>query len=377
MTSSAGPLELAVSGLRVGYPPGPVVVDDIDLTVPPGRLTALLGPSGCGKTTLLKAVAGLLTPVGGDIRIGGRSVLRVPAERRPVGLVFQKPLLFGHLTVGDNVAFGLRMRGMPRRDRRRRAMEMLERLGLAGLERRSVGELSGGQEQRVALARALVLDPQVLLLDEPFSQLDAELRGRMREQLRTVQRAFAVTTVFVTHDQQEAVEVADEIALMLHGRIEAHRPPAEFYTAPPTLRAARFFGGSNEILGALTGQEFLCALGRLRVAPGGHSGPGVLVVRPEAIRLGRASGTTGENHRAATVLDVRFHGTHQTVRVVLPGEVTLSVIAPLALAVGPGEVLSIHLPPAACRVLAAAPGPDRAPTRDRPRTEVSPRSFRA
>lgn len=276
--------------------------------------------------------------------------------------------------MGDNVAFGLRMRGVPRRARQRRSAEMLERVGLAGLDRRRVGELSGGQEQRVALARALVLDPQVLLLDEPFSQLDAELRGRMRERLRTVQRDLAITTVFVTHDQQEAVEVADAIALMLQGRIEAQGHPAGFYTAPPTLRAARFFGGTNEIRGAVVGQEFFCALGRLRVAPGGRAGSGVLVVRPEAIRLGRPSGDTGPNSLTATVLDVRFHGTHHTVRLALPGAVTFTVAAPPALALGPGEVMSVHLPPAACRVFRASRSPPRAASP----SDTSPQeSFRA
>lgn len=372
MSTPGRSVELTVTGLAVGYRPGAPVIDDVDLTVPAGSLTALLGPSGCGKTTLLKAIAGLLTPVAGDIRIGSRSVLAVPAERRPVGLVFQKPLLFGHLTIGDNVAFGLRMRGMPRRMRRRRAAQMLELVGLTGLQRRRVAELSGGQEQRVALARALVLDPQVLLLDEPFSQLDAELRERMRELLRTVQTELAVTTVFVTHDQQEAVELADSIALMLHGRIEAHGPPMGFYTAPATLRAARFFGGSNEIPGTLVGAEFVCALGRLQVAPGGRGGPAVLTVRPEAIRLGvgrvgvvgdrapTATNMTAANVMAATVLDRRFRGTHQTVRFTLPGGVTLTVSAPPALALGPGDVMSIQLPPVACRVFPSEADPDDA-----------------
>ncbi len=368
MSPPGSSVALAVRGLRIAYRPGHPVVDGVDLTVAAGTLTALLGPSGCGKTTLLKAVAGLLAPDAGEIHIGSGSVLGVPAERRPVGLVFQKPLLFGHLTIGDNVAFGLRMRGLARRVRRARAAQMLELVGLPELARRRVGELSGGQEQRVALARALVLDPQVLLLDEPFSQLDADLRGRMRELLRTIQRELAITTVFVTHDQAEAVEVADTIALMLDGRIEAHGPPAAFYTHPATLRAARFFGGTNEIPGTLTDTAFDCGLGRLLVGAGGRDGPGVLVVRPEALRLRVRAAAPGApaNTVAATVLGVRFRGTHQSVRARLPGGGTVTATVPPALRVEIGDEAAVQLPPAACHVLPTEPHPPgaRAPATD-------------
>lgn len=248
--------ELAVGGLRVAYQPGVPVVDGVDLRVPGGTLTALLGPSGCGKTTVLATVAGLLAPTAGEITVDGASVLGTPAERRPVGMVFQKPLLFGHLSVGDNVAFGLRMRGVPRAARRHRTREMLDLVGLPDLAGRRVGELSGGQEQRVALARALVLDPRVLLLDEPFSALDAELRARMRELVRGLQRELSITMLFVTHDQQEAVDLADAVALMLDGRIEAAGPPSGFYTDPASLAAARFFGGVNEVPGVVEGARF-------------------------------------------------------------------------------------------------------------------------
>jgi len=346
--------ELAVEGLRVAYRPGSPVVDGVDLRVPGGTLTALLGPSGCGKTTVLKVIAGLLRPGAGDVTIDGTSVLGLAAECRPVGMVFQKPLLFGHLTVGENVAFGLRMRGTPRAAKRRRVAEMLDLVGLPDLPGRRVGQLSGGQEQRVALARALVLDPRVLLLDEPFSQLDADLRNRMRELVRAVQRELSTTMLFVTHDQQEAVDLADAVALMLDGRIEAAGTPSSFFTDPATLAAARFFGGVNELPGTATGSSFDAgwfdtALGRLRLAAPAAPGPGVLVLRPESLRV--VAGDGDPNTVPATVRESRFRGTHRTlVAATADGTVLTATVAP-AVPVEPGERIHLHLPPSACRVL--------------------------
>jgi len=353
VSAATGRADLVVEGVRVGYRPGCPVVDDIDLTVGAGTLTALLGPSGCGKTTLLKAVAGLITLQSGEVRVGGSSVIELPAERRPVGLVFQKPLLFPHLSVGDNVAFGLRMRGLPRRARRERVTRMLELVELPGLTGRRVGELSGGQEQRVALARALVLDPRVLLLDEPFSQLDADLRARMRELLGRVQRDLGITTLFVTHDQQEAVDVADHVALMLDGRIEAHGPPVEFYSRPATLRVARFLGGTNEIPGTVSGREFTCDLGTLEVPSGLADGPGVLVVRPEALCPGAApTNLSGAgNVVPATVTAVRFRGTHQTAELRLGGALPATMTLSPAFRIAEGEEISVRLPVPACHVV--------------------------
>ncbi|MEO7979708.1 MAG: ABC transporter ATP-binding protein, partial [Sporichthyaceae bacterium] len=212
-------------------------VADLSLTLPTGTLTALLGPSGCGKSTTLNLVAGLLDPDAGDVRFDGRSALDVPPERRPVAMVAQKALLFPHLTVADNVGFGLRMRRVPRTERSRRVSEMLALVGLEGFGGRRVHQLSGGQEQRVALARALVTEPRVLLLDEPFSALDTELRAQMRLLVRDLQRRLAVTTLFVTHDLAEAVELADTVALMLGGRLEQHGPTRAFYERPATAGA--------------------------------------------------------------------------------------------------------------------------------------------
>lgn len=343
--------ELAIAGLDVGYG-GPPVVDGLDLTVPAGTFTALLGPSGCGKSTLLKAVAGLVEPDAGEIRVGDLAMLSrvgrpLAAERRPVGLVFQKPLLFEHLSVGDNVGFGLRMRGVPRNARRTRVAEMLERVDLTGLAARRVGELSGGQEQRVALARALVLDPQVLLLDEPFSQLDAQLRVRVRELVRTVQRDLAITTLFVTHDRHEAMEIADAVAVMHAGRIDAHGPPAELYADPPSLRVARALGEVNALPGRRDGPVFSCAVGRVPVGPG-TDGPGTLLVRPESVLVAPAGDGAG-----ATVRSVRFRGSHTRVTVALPDGRELVAAAPPGLR--EGDVVDVSVVPRAGRVL---PGQD-------------------
>lgn len=232
---------LELDGIAASYGGGRVL-HGLSLDAEPGELIALLGPSGCGKTTALKVIAGLLAPEAGEVRFNGRSVNRTPAERREAAMVFQKPLLFPHLTVAENVAFGLRMRRTPASEARRRIAEALELVRLEGLERRLPRELSGGQEQRAALARAIVTEPRVLLLDEPFSALDERLRGEMRVLVRRLQRELRITAVFVTHDQEEASEMADRLGLLLGGTIEQFGPPRDFYAAPRTAEAARFFG---------------------------------------------------------------------------------------------------------------------------------------
>ncbi len=321
------------------------VVRSVDLDVPAGALVALLGPSGCGKTTTLKIVAGLLAPDAGDVRFDGQSVLGVAAERRPVAMVFQKPLLFPHMTVADNVGFGLRMRRTDRAVIRRRVAEMLDLVRLPGFEARPVAELSGGQEQRVSLARALVVEPQVLLLDEPLSQLDAGLRVEMRELVRRVQREVGVTTIFVTHDQEEAVSLADRVALMLDGRVEQYAAPAAFYERPASLRVARFFGSRNYLPGVASGGVFRCALGSLTLRAA--DGPGVLVIRPEAVRL---AGAAAANCVPAVVVATRYLGTSVAVEAAVDATpVHLSVDPSVRLAAG--ERVLLRLPPEACTVL--------------------------
>ncbi|MBC7680456.1 MAG: ABC transporter ATP-binding protein, partial [Pseudorhodobacter sp.] len=235
---------VTLTDLVVDYGSGPVV-NGISLDVEPGSLVALLGPSGCGKSTTLRAVAGLLQPRSGDVRFDGASVLQVAPERRPVAMVFQSPLLFPHMSIGDNVAFGLRMRGVGKQERRARALEALERVRLPGVAERRPGQLSGGQEQRVSLARALVVQPEVLLLDEPFSALDASLRVEVRQLVAELQREAGVTTLFVTHDQEEATVLADQVALVLDGRLVQLGTPRELYEQPTSLQVAPFFGTAN------------------------------------------------------------------------------------------------------------------------------------
>lgn len=349
---------VALTGLTKIFPgaSGPAV-EDLTLPLPAGTLTALLGPSGCGKTTTLRLVAGLIDPDDGDITFDGRSVLGLPPERRPVALVSQKPLLFPHLSVADNVGFGLRMRHVPRRDRAARVAQMLSMVELDGFGERRVHQLSGGQEQRVALARALVTDPRVLLLDEPFSALDASLRAHMRQLLRDVQRQLAVTTLFVTHDQTEAVELAATVALVLAGRLEQHDEPRALYERPATAATARFFGATNIFPGTLDDTVFDCALGSVTVGHPAPAGAGQLVVRPEALRLTESG---GPNTVAGTVARAEYRGTHTWVTVAVdlalrPGTATegtcLHVVAPAGAQVPVGGRVGVHIPPQAATVV--------------------------
>jgi ABC-type Fe3+/spermidine/putrescine transport system ATPase subunit len=339
---------ISLTGLTKTYP-GAVrpAVDELSLQLGAGSLTALLGPSGCGKSTTLAMVAGLLTPDTGDIALDGTSLLHLPPERRPFGMVFQRPLLFPHLSVGENVAFGLRMQRVRRTDRNRRVSRMLELVQLEGLEGRPVHQLSGGQEQRVALARALVIEPRLLLLDEPFSALDAPLRAEMRALLRAVRTELGTTTLLVTHDQAEAVELADTIALLLDGHLVQHDVPRAFYEQPASADAARFFGAGNLVVGNVQGGEFHCVLGSLTFPTSCVDGPATLVARPERLRLVESG---GRNVVVGTVVGAEFRGDHVEVTVEASGT-RLSVRVPPAAQVPVGARTGVELPPAACTVL--------------------------
>ena len=231
------------------------VLDDLSLTVPAGELVSLLGASGCGKTTTLRLVAGFLEPTAGSITLGGKDLTRLPAHKRDIGLVFQSYALFPHLSVADNVGFGLKQRGVSGADRARRVAGMLARVGLDHLADRLPGALSGGQRQRVALARALVIEPPLLMFDEPLSNLDARLRLEMRAEIRTLQRANGTTSVFVTHDQEEAFSISDRVAIMHAGQIMQFDTPEVLYQRPANAFVARFVGFENLIPLTVTARD--------------------------------------------------------------------------------------------------------------------------
>jgi spermidine/putrescine transport system ATP-binding protein len=294
-----------------------LAVDDLSLAVADGEFFALLGPSGCGKTTTLKLIGGFEEPSAGEVKIAGRSVLGLPAFKRNVNTVFQNYALFPHLNVRDNVAFGLRMRGMSRSERRRGAEEALDRVQLAGFGRRRVHELSGGQQQRVALARALVNRPRVLLLDEPLGALDLKLRKAMQLELKTLQRDVGICFVYVTHDQEEALTMADRIAVMNHGRALQVGPPKEIYERPKTRFVAGFIGDSSFLSGRMGGSrgadqsEVILESGeRLVCLQAEASGRVAVSVRPENVRLlaPAAPVTAEENAVRATVETVEYAG---------------------------------------------------------------------
>jgi ABC-type Fe3+/spermidine/putrescine transport system ATPase subunit len=242
---------LGLQGVVKRY--GPTLgVGPVDVEVREGEFLTMLGPSGCGKTTTLHVVAGLLVPDEGHVVLGGRDITRVDPQHRDMGLVFQNYALFPHKTVFDNVAFGLRMRRRPREETAERVRRMLDLVGLPGVAMRLPAQLSGGQRQRVALARALVIEPAVLLLDEPLSNLDAVLRKRMRLDLRELQQRLGIATIFVTHDQDEAFEISDRVVLLNRGRVEQVGTPEELYDNPATRFAAEFIGETNLIEGIVT-----------------------------------------------------------------------------------------------------------------------------
>jgi ABC-type Fe3+/spermidine/putrescine transport system ATPase subunit len=316
-------------------------LDRLSLDVPSGELTALLGPSGCGKTTTMKMIAGLLEPTSGDITFDGRSILRDKPEDRGVVMVFQNYLLFPYMSVADNIGFGLKMRKVPKDQIAARVAEMLALVKLPDLGTRQPSELSGGQQQRVALARALIVQPKVLLLDEPLSNLDAHLRLEMRDLIRGLQRDLGITTIFVTHDQEEAVVLADRVALILDGRLRQYDAADVFYKRPADSDVARFFGGQNFVAGRSEEGRFHSALGPLRLPEDAPVGPGTLTFRPEAVRIGGA----GENAVTARLVERIYLGTQTRLRMVV-GEVAIEAVLSPDLVEGlvVGDSLTLTLP---------------------------------
>lgn len=265
-------------------------VENFNLEIKPGELVALLGPSGCGKTTTLKMIAGLHSVTKGDVVFNDVRVNDVKPEKREVVMVYQNYLLFPYMNVEENVGFGLRMRKLPKAEISKRVEEMLKLVKLEGFGKRSPSQLSGGQKQRVALARALVIRPKVLLLDEPLANLDAHLRDEMRELILNIHKNFEVTTVFVTHDQEEAVLLADRIALIFDGKLMQYSPSKDFYERPRSEKIARFFGNNNILHGKKKGSSVSCAIGDCVVRPEIEvpDGDVSLFIRPESIELGQS-----------------------------------------------------------------------------------------
>ncbi len=292
-------------------------VNDISFSVPPGSFFSILGPSGCGKTSLLRMLAGFSEPDTGEILIKGNPVAGIPPNKRPVNMVFQHLALFPMMNVGDNIAYGLKRRKVSPQEQRRRVADVLERIGLPGIEKKSVDQLSGGQKQRVAIARCLILEPALLLLDEPLGALDLKLREQMKIELKTLQQTFGTTFVYITHDQSEAMVMSDQVAVMNHGRFEQVGSPQTLYYKPETPFVAGFVGNNNR----LRGQVIEAGNGSVKVST--ESGqifhttstthlqqdtPVDLFLRPEAIRIDRESDSLWQNCIKGRIDNILFDG---------------------------------------------------------------------
>jgi putative spermidine/putrescine transport system ATP-binding protein len=341
-------------------------VEDFNLAAERGEFVSFLGPSGCGKTTTLRMIAGFEHPTAGTIVVDGKDLTRQPPNRRNIGMVFQSYALFPNMTVADNIGFGLKVRKTPKDRVRTKVGELLEMINLPDKGGRYPYQLSGGQQQRVALARALAIEPQVLLLDEPLSALDAKIRVALRKEIRSIQRQLGITTVYVTHDQEEALSLSDRVVVMSEGRIEQIGPPADIYNFPATPFVASFVGTLNLIGGTIVEPS----TGRLSIAgqevraskaiEAGHAGTAITVaIRPESVELGEGGGT---NRLRGTVEDVSFLGSIVRTRIGL-GEDTAPVsfdtfndphMRPAQI----DEIVMVSFPPEACLVIGAGPAPE-------------------
>ena len=301
-------------------------LDNLSLEINSGSLTALLGPSGCGKTTTMKMIAGLLDQTSGDVTFDGTSILKEKPENRGVVMVFQNHLLFPYMNVQDNIGFGLKMRNVHKDEIFNRVIKMLDLVKLPNMENRMPKELSGGQQQRVALARALIVQPRVLLLDEPLSNLDAHLRFEMRDLIRNLQQSMGITTIFVTHDQEEAVVLADQVALILDGKLKQYAQPDVFYKKPKYVVRAKFFGGQNFIKGTSKNNNFSSNIGKLALPKDCLQGNGILTFRPENVQIGK--GPKSVNTIKAKIIEKIFLGTQTRLKLSIKDEVIQAIANP-------------------------------------------------
>ena len=333
-------------------------VENVSLSIDKGSFVTLLGPSGCGKTTILRSLAGLVTPTSGEIHIAGRQVNDIPIHQRNIGLVFQNYALFPHKTIHDNVAFGLKYRDVPKSEITRKVKHALDIVRLPGVEKKVPSELSGGQQQRIALARAIVIEPDVLLLDEPLSALDANLREEMRTEIKTIQREVGITTIFVTHDQEEALAMSDRIVVMNQGMVEQEGTPEDVYNAPASRFVASFLGQSNLLEGvvksikggeakiALEGAADIAASAPKALKPGDKV---TVIIRAQKILVGGLS--KGLNSIQGKVLTTAYLGGTASY-VIEAGPLRLNAINPIAGKVfREGETVTVNFSPGDCVLL--------------------------
>jgi putative spermidine/putrescine transport system ATP-binding protein len=356
---------LELSSVRKEFAGGVTAVHEFNLEAERGEFVSFLGPSGCGKTTTLRMIAGFEQPSAGKIAVNGEDITYRPPNRRNVGMVFQSYALFPNMSVADNIGFGLKVRKRPKDAIRRRVDELLELIALTGRGDRFPYQLSGGQQQRVALARALAVEPQVLLLDEPLSALDAKIRVALRKEIRTIQRQLGITTVYVTHDQEEALSLSDRVVVMSEGRIEQIGAPPDIYNFPATPFVASFVGTLNLVTAnvidpaagrvSLEGQEIRTAKPIDSARAGGTV---TIAIRPESIELGDGGGS---NHLTGTVEDVSFLGSIVRMRVRLgDGGTTVSLDMfndPGFTAPAYETAVRLSLPPEACLTIGAGAAP--------------------
>jgi putative spermidine/putrescine transport system ATP-binding protein len=331
-------------------------LDGIEIELGQGEFLSLLGPSGCGKTTALRLVAGFDRPDAGSIVVDGKDVTNIAPNKRDMGMVFQAYSLFPNMTASQNVEFGLRIRGRARLDRGKRVVELLELVGLGHAGDRYPHQLSGGMQQRVALARALAIEPRVLLLDEPLSALDAKVRVQLREEIRRIQLELGITTLYVTHDQEEALSISDHVAVMYRGRIEQMGSPAEMYSSPATPFVAEFVGTMNRLEATIVEDGAVEHLGKrlsIEAARGRAHGERVLVlVRPETVHVDRANGDGGANSFVGEVITQTFLGPVTRLKIVAEGaDLIADIPTQKALTLPVGTRVEAALPAEGVRLL--------------------------